>query len=122
MHKRSLVQQSVQRSINRKHRSHYLKWTIDGEFSIRYFFVFDDKPQYRGKFVLKSHRTKEYLELSRVEAVDIIQKECPSLEPKEIFSTLERTDKGTGYRRLITGAEGSKCFLEKTRRDKKLEL
>jgi hypothetical protein len=106
---RKFVHKAIQKAINCKHRTHYLKWTINAEFSIRYFFVYDDKPQYVGQFVLKSHYTKEYVILTRIEAVEFIQSECVEYEPKEYWSLVENKK----YRRVVIDPKhGTSCFLE----------
>lgn len=57
----------------KKHRCHYLKWVlVDSDWSIRYFWVFDSRPGFQRKWVLKSHSTKEYIILSQSEALDYI--------------------------------------------------
>lgn len=66
-------------------RLHYLKWVLtDPDWSIRYFWVFDSRPQYVRKWVLKSHRSKEYLELSQSEALDFIRFRGTHRNPVEI--------------------------------------
>lgn len=82
-----------------RHRSHYLKWTLtDPDWSIRYFWVFDSRPQYIRKWVLKSHKTKKYIEMSRAEALDYIRFCGTHRSPEEIQSVLANGK----YHRQIT--------------------
>lgn len=51
-----------------QHRStcHYMKYVLKGEtddISIRFFYQFGDREEYEGKFVMKDHRTKNYIVL-----------------------------------------------------------
>jgi hypothetical protein len=59
-------------------RVHYLKWILNREFSIRYYFRYEKNiyKKYEFKYVLKSHYTKEYIVLSRKEANEYINKYC----------------------------------------------
>jgi hypothetical protein len=45
-----------------KHKVKYTKWVskIDPDQSLRYFQVFDDRPEFTNTYVLKTHSTKEY--------------------------------------------------------------
>ena len=72
-----------------RHRTYYLKWAIDGDWSIRYFFFFYARPEYEKQFVLKSHITKDYIVLSRKEAFEYIRLKCKSMSPEEILGTKE---------------------------------
>ena len=51
-------------------RSHYMKWVYkeNPDISIRYFFAFDTRGFLEGKFIWKSHSTKEYFILTREQA------------------------------------------------------
>ena len=42
------------------HRTHYKKIKLNDDISLRYFFSFEDRPQLDGKWVIKSHNSKEY--------------------------------------------------------------
>jgi hypothetical protein len=46
-----------------KHRISYKKWTFkrNSDISLRFFYVFDDRPEFVGKYVLKTHSTKVYV-------------------------------------------------------------
>jgi len=53
------------RSLIGEHNTHYLKWNISDDLSIRYFYMFNDKRAMEGKFFIKSHKNKEYSEISK---------------------------------------------------------
>ena len=76
------------------HRSHYLKWNLDteGDWSIRYFWTLDAHPQHIKQWVLKSHKDKTYIHVSRKEALEYIFHLADNKNPVEIQSVL--TSKG----------------------------
>lgn len=82
------------------HRQHYLKWSLDGtnDWSIRYFWVFDARPQYQRKWVLKSHKLKHYIELTKGQALEYILVMAKNKAPEEHQCVLN----GNKYERLIT--------------------
>ena len=43
----------------------YLKWNLTNDLSIRYFYKFQDKPEFENKWVLKSHKDKKYEIINR---------------------------------------------------------
>ena len=54
---------------------HYMKYVLHGEtddISIRFFYQFGDREEYEGKFVLKDHRTKNYVVLNTAVAIHMI--------------------------------------------------
>jgi len=57
---------------------HYMKYVLknsDGTpstKSVRFFFQFQDRPHFEGKFVMKDHATKNYIEITNSLAIDII--------------------------------------------------
>jgi len=55
-------------------RTHYIKWEFNSDVSIRYFIQFQDKPSYEGKYFWKSHSEKKYVELTKNQAMLMIQK------------------------------------------------
>lgn len=87
-------------------RSHYLKWDIDGDWSIRYFFVYDARPLLTGQYVLKSHVSKIYIPLTSAEAIDYMRYKCHSLYPEELFSVLSR-EKSRYCRAIVKHADGT---------------
>lgn len=82
------------------HRQHYLKWALDdtNDWSIRYFWVFDARPEYQRKWVLKSHKLKHYIELTRGQALEYILVIAKNKAPEEHQCVLN----GNKYERLIT--------------------
>lgn len=109
----SKVRKSISRYLYNRNRTHYLKWTIDAEWSIRYFFVYDTRTEHNKTYVLKSHFKKIYITLTKNEALQYIQKYC-KYEPKEYFSL---TEFGKGYRRLVIDPRiGADLFIENKKR------
>jgi len=51
-------------------RTHYMQWVYieNPDISIRYFFSFDTMGFLQGKFIWKSHSTKEYFIIDRKQA------------------------------------------------------
>jgi len=84
---KSKIKKTVNNQIYNKHRLHYLKWKLDkkNDWSIRYFFIFDDRPEYTHKWVLKSHQEKHYINLKATEAFAYLQKYCDDLQAEEIY-------------------------------------
>ncbi len=55
---------------------HYMKYILKGEtddISIRFFYEFGDRREYEGKFVIKDHRTKNYVILDTPVAMEILK-------------------------------------------------
>ena len=46
--------------IQKRHRTHYLKWDIKGDLSLRYHMVFQDRNELEGKYILKHHELSKY--------------------------------------------------------------
>jgi hypothetical protein len=106
------VKKIIQKYIYGRNRTHYLKWKLDNanDWSIRFFFNFDSRTQYNKQWVLKSHKEKHYIIITRKEAVDYIRKYSKVLQPEEIFALNEF---GCGYRKLSVHPKGTSTFLEK---------
>lgn len=54
---------------------HYMKYVLPGatdDISIRFFYQFEDRKEYEGKFVMKDHRTKNYIVLDTNIALHIL--------------------------------------------------
>ena len=103
------VRKSINRYFYARNRVHYLKWVINSEWSVRYFFTYDAQPEHNRTFVLKSHYKKIYVTLTKKEALEYIEKYC-KYEPKEYFSLMEFKK---GYRRLIVDPIiGADLFIE----------
>ena len=110
-HTRKIVRTDIGKYIYNRNRTHYLKWTINSEWSIRYYFTYDARNQYNGQWVLKSHYTKDYIIVTKDEAMDYIQYYCYNTYPKEYFSLQEF---GKGYRRTVIDPKiGTDCFIER---------
>jgi len=68
-----------------KHRTHYLKWEIGNGTSIRYFFLYEDKPKLEGKWVIKNHDDKKFQIFENKQiAMSMIRSLCPSTKALEI--------------------------------------
>lgn len=72
----------------KRNRSHYLKWKIDEELSIRYYFKYENKAfEYlENNFVLKNHKLKTYLILTENKAIELLTENKSSFVPEEYFS------------------------------------
>jgi len=62
----------LQELIKHSNRTHYLKWVINNDISVRYHEVFQDKPDLVGKYILKDHETNTFQVLSNKMARAII--------------------------------------------------
>ena len=91
--------------IEYEHRTHYLKWQIRGDISIRYHEVFQDKPELVGKFILKDHESSTWEVISKKMAQTII-KGGNTDEVVEIYGYL---NKGK-YHKLIKPSKTSGWF------------
>lgn len=92
------VHSVIKKLLSKKsNRQHYLKFRLDSsnDWSIRYFFRFDTRHNMIGKWFLKSHFSKDYIELSIDEAIDYIESyNCRSCE--EIHGVVTSDD---GYQK-----------------------
>jgi hypothetical protein len=43
---------------------HYIKWNITADLSLRFYFTFQDRKHFENKYVLKSHKKKDYNEIN----------------------------------------------------------
>ena len=110
MYSKTKIRKSIQKYIYERNRTHYLKWGLCAEWSIRFVFTYDARPQYNMKWILKSHFKKIYIILTKNEAMDYIQVYAKSLEPREYISM---TEFGKGYRRMILDPiSGVDCYME----------
>jgi len=62
----------LQELIKYSNRTHYLKWVLHNDISVRYHEVFQDKPELVGKYILKDHETNTFQVLSNKMARAII--------------------------------------------------
>jgi hypothetical protein len=79
-----------------KHRTHYIKWSISNDISVRYFYTFDDDISRERNFYLKSHKEKEYMPLTEKQANILIKDMC-KVNPIEIVGIMT-TD---GYKKTL---------------------
>jgi len=112
MDSKKKVKSVIQKYVYNRNRVHYLKWKLDNanDWSVRLFFVYDSRPQYIKQWVLKSHKEKHYIILTKLEALEYIQKFAKRLQPEEIFSVNEF---GCGYRKLNIHPKGTSTYLDK---------
>lgn len=110
LHTKQKVQSAISKYIYKRNRTHYLKWELYNFWSIRYYFTNDPNPEFNGKWIMKNHKTKQSIILSRAEAVAGIQHFAQQEEPKEYFSAREFN---IGYRRVILKPnKGTDCFID----------
>jgi hypothetical protein len=67
---------------------HYMKYILPGEtdnISIRLYYQFDDRPEYEAKFVIKDHRTKNYVVLDTQVAINIIAS-TPNIQQHRVIT------------------------------------
>lgn len=77
------------------HQTHYIKWKLTDNLSIRYFYSFQDNPDFIGKFVLKNHSKKESVIISKDTAKELLEFVKEDFE--EIIGYLEKDE----YRKLV---------------------
>ena len=79
------------------HLTWYLKIPLTDDLSVRYFFVFDDRPDLKGKWVIKSHSRKEYGVIDEKTAGMIVESHGKTLD-----DAVEVTGRNTfrGYRKI----------------------
>ena len=76
-------------------RQHYLKFLIGNDISIRFYFQFEDRKEYEGKWFIKSHAGKIYQEIDeKIAKRMIVDSEC---DFKEIIG--QRI--GNRYRKIV---------------------
>lgn len=110
MASKTQVRKAVQKYVFQRNRTHYLKWALTAEWSIRFIFTYDTRPEYTMTWVLKSHFKKIYIVLTKNEALEYIQKYSKAVEPLE-YSSLNEF--GKGYRRtVIDPICGTSSFIE----------
>ena len=56
----------------REHVTHYRKYKLNSDISIRYFYTFEDKRSLENKWIIKSHSKKEYLKLDPTQALKML--------------------------------------------------
>lgn len=82
-------------SLKKSGAQHYIKWKITDDLSLRFYFLFQDRKNYENKYFLKSHNSKDYIEIV---SENILQElKSISIEMQEIVG---RTINGN-YTKLI---------------------
>ena len=80
------------------HSIHYIKWDITSNLSIRYFYNFQDRLEFVGKFAIKNHKEKELILISKETATEFIS--LYNSKFKEIIGYSQK-GKNKGYRKII---------------------
>lgn len=57
---------------------YYTKWEITDDLSLRYYYLFQDRKGYEGKYYLKSHKKKDYVEIDSLKIVEELIKSSKS--------------------------------------------
>lgn len=84
-------------SIAKANHIHYLKWKLNDNLSIRFFYNFETKPEMINKFALKNHKQKELVEISKETAREMICSFC--IEKFE--EIIGYNVKGFGYKKYV---------------------
>lgn len=77
------------------HQTHYIKWKLTDNLSLRYFYSFQDNPDFIGKFVFKNHNKKESVVVSKDTAKELLEFVKEDFE--EIIGYLEKDE----YKKLV---------------------
>ena len=77
-------------------QTHYIKWHLNDNLSLRFYFSFQDRKNSENKYFLKTHSNKNYQEIES----DTIIKELISVSIKTEEIIARRTEDG-GYVKLI---------------------
>jgi len=91
-------------NLGKSHLTHYKKIKLNKDISLRYFFTFEDRLNLNGKWVIKSHSTKEYGIIDERTARLIATAHNKTLDDyKEIMGRYVANMSGTGsvYRKVI---------------------
>ena len=91
------VNLNVLESIVKANHIHYLKWKLNDNLSIRFFYNFETKPEMINKFALKNHKQKELVEISKETAREMICSFC--IEKFE--EIIGYNVKGFGYKKYV---------------------
>ena len=82
------------------HMQWYLKLDLTEDISIRYFFIFENRPELQGKWVIKSHSKKEYGIIDK-KSVELIAKSHNKDIDKDSVEVIARALTNTKYRRIV---------------------
>ena len=81
------------------HRTHYKKIELSEDISLRYFFTFDDIPNFENKWVIKSHNKKKYGEINRTVAELIAESHGKTLS--DYIEIIGRQINNNSYMKII---------------------
>lgn len=84
-------------SITKVNHIHYLKWKLNDNLSIRFFYNFETKPEMINKFALKNHKQKELVEISKETAREMICSFCT----EKFEEIIGYNVKGFGYKKYV---------------------
>lgn len=79
-----------------KHTTHYLKWTLTSNLSIRYHISFSDKSSIEKEYVLKDHKNKKYKNITPEMAQELIEEFCNQPYQEIIGSSIDGN-----YRKIV---------------------
>ena len=84
-------------SIAKANHIHYLKYKLNDNLSIRFFYNFETKPEMINKFALKNHKQKELVEISKETAREMICSYCT----EKFEEIIGYNVKGFGYKKYV---------------------
>ena len=88
--------------MNKKNRQHYIKWPMNEDMSIRYYFLFEDRPEFEKKYVIKSHNSKLYETISVNMAKKLIKELTLKFTKTEVIGEkVIDENKNINYRKII---------------------
>lgn len=79
-----------------KHTTHYLKWTLTSNLSIRCHISFSDKSSIEKEYVLKDHKNKKYKSITPEMAQELIEEFCNQPYQEIIGSSIDGS-----YRKIV---------------------
>lgn len=80
------------------HTIHYFKWKITKNVSVRYFFIFADREEFKNNFILKDHKNHKSVLLHPRMAIGLINE--LGKYPEEIYGRKDLNDLDS-YRKTI---------------------
>jgi len=81
------------------HVTHYLKWDITDDLSLRYFYAFEDRPELAGKYIIKSHSKRGFDVLNNQAIIASFKDLAKNTPTKEIIG---REIKGEYHKTIMT--------------------
>lgn len=82
---------------NKMNQTHYFKWSLTENLSVRFFINFQDNQDLNGKYVLKDHSNKKTIQITEEMAHELIESSKEELIPQEILGLKF----GKIYRKII---------------------